>query len=205
MALLGRVVKPARRTGRRQGPIETKKWRTIENRAPGVIERQGVKQPLQTGIRAIDALIPDRQGPRELIIGDRGTGKTAIAVDTIINQKGKDVFCIYVAIGQKKLDRRRARADARTERRDGIHHHRHVSPAEPAALKWIAPFAGCAMGEELMYAGKDVLIIYDNSRSTRKRTVKSRSCCAARRAAKPTRATFSFCIRAFGTRGETLR
>ena len=131
-------------------------------RAPGVVERQGVKQPLQTGIRAIDALIPIGKGQRELIIGDRGTGKTAIAVDTIINQKGKNVFCIYVAIGQKNST---VAALAQTLEQNGAMEYTTivtVSPAEPAALKWIAPFAGCAMGEELMYAGKDVLIIYDN-------------------------------------------
>jgi F-type H+-transporting ATPase subunit alpha len=161
-ALLGRVVNPLGAPVDGKGPIETKKWRTIENRAPGVIERQGVKQPLQTGIRAIDALIPIGKGQRELIIGDRGTGKTAIAVDTIINQKGKNVFCIYVAIGQKNST---VAALAQTLEQNGAMEYTTivtVSPAEPAALKWIAPFAGCAMGEELMYAGKDVLIVYDN-------------------------------------------
>ena len=162
MALLGRVVNPLGAPVDGKGPIDTKKWRTIENRAPGVIERQGVKQPMQTGIRAIDALIPIGKGQRELIIGDRGTGKTAIAVDTIINQKGKNVFCIYVAIGQKNST---VAALAQTLEKNGAMEYTTivtVSPAEPAALKWIAPFAGCAMGEELMYAGKDVLIIYDN-------------------------------------------
>ena len=161
-ALLGRVVNPLGAPVDGKGEIKTKKWRTIENRAPGVIERQGVKQPLQTGIRAIDALIPIGKGQRELIIGDRGTGKTAIAVDTIINQKGKNVFCIYVAIGQKNST---VAALAQTLEQNGAMEYTTivtVSPAEPAALKWIAPFAGCAMGEELMYAGKDVLIIYDN-------------------------------------------
>jgi F-type H+-transporting ATPase subunit alpha len=161
-ALLGRVVNPLGAPVDGKGPIATKKWRTIENRAPGVIERQGVKQPMQTGIRAIDALIPIGKGQRELIIGDRGTGKTAIAVDTIINQKGKNVFCIYVAIGQKNST---VAALAQTLEQNGAMEYTTivtVSPAEPAALKWIAPFAGCAMGEELMYAGKDVLIIYDN-------------------------------------------
>ena len=161
-ALLGRVVNPLGAPVDGKGPIETKKWRTIENRAPGVVQRQGVKQPLQTGIRAIDALIPIGKGQRELIIGDRGTGKTAIAVDTIINQKGKNVFCIYVAIGQKNST---VAALAQTLEQNGAMEYTTivtVSPAEPAALKWIAPFAGCAMGEELMYAGKDVLIIYDN-------------------------------------------
>src|SRR5665213_2072702 len=119
-----------------KGEIKTKKWRTIENRAPGVIERQGVKQPLQTGIRAIDALIPIGKGQRELIIGDRGTGKTAIAVDTIINQKGKNVFCIYVAIGQKNST---VAALAQTLEKNGALEYTTivaVSAAEPASLKW---------------------------------------------------------------------
>jgi F-type H+-transporting ATPase subunit alpha len=161
-ALLGRVVNPLGIPVDGKGEIVTKKYRTIENRAPGVVDRQGVKQPLQTGIRAIDALIPIGKGQRELIIGDRGTGKTAIAIDTIINQKGKNVFCIYVAIGQKNST---VSALAQTLEQNGALEYTiivTVSSAEPAALKWIAPFAGCAMGEELMYQGKDVLIIYDN-------------------------------------------
>jgi F-type H+/Na+-transporting ATPase subunit alpha len=161
-ALLGRVVNPLGIPVDGKGPIASKKYRTIENTAPGVVQRQPVKQPLQTGIRAIDALIPIGKGQRELIIGDRGTGKTAIAIDTIINQKGKNVFCIYVAIGQKNST---VAALAQTLEKNGAMAYTTivtVSSAEPAALKWIAPFAGCAMGEELMYAGKDVLIIYDN-------------------------------------------
>jgi len=162
MALLGRVVNPLGVPVDGKGPIATKKYRTIENTAPGVIQRQPVKQPLQTGIRAIDALIPIGKGQRELIIGDRGTGKTAIAIDTIINQKGQNVFCIYVAIGQKNST---VSAVAQTLEKAGAMEYTTivtVSSAEPASLKWIAPFAGCAMGEELMYQGKDVLIIYDN-------------------------------------------
>jgi F-type H+-transporting ATPase subunit alpha len=161
-ALLGRVVNPLGVPVDGKGPIETKKYRTIENTAPGVIQRQPVKQPLQTGIRAIDALIPIGKGQRELIIGDRGTGKTAIAIDTIINQKGRNVFCIYVAIGQKNST---VAALAQTLDKAGAMEYTTivtVSSAEPAALKFIAPFAGCAMGEELMYQNKDVLIIYDN-------------------------------------------
>jgi F-type H+-transporting ATPase subunit alpha len=161
-ALLGRVVNPLGVPVDGKGPIETKKYRTIENTAPGVIQRQPVKQPLQTGIRAIDALIPIGKGQRELIIGDRGTGQTAIAIDTIINQKGRNVFCIYVAIGQKNST---VAALAQTLDKAGAMEYTTivtVSSAEPAALKFIAPFAGCAMGEELMYQNKDVLIIYDN-------------------------------------------
>ena len=161
-ALLGRVVNPLGQPIDGKGPIETKKFRTIENVAPGVVQRQAVKQSLPTGIRAIDALIPIGKGQRELIIGDRSTGKTAIAIDTIINQKGKDVFCIYVAIGQKNST---VAALAQVLEQKGAMEYTTivaVSPSEAAALRWIAPFAGCAMGEEMMYAGKDVLIIYDD-------------------------------------------
>ena len=161
-ALLGRVVNPLGIPVDGKGPIETKKYRTIENTAPGVVARQPVKQPLQTGIRAIDALIPIGKGQRELIIGDRGTGKTAIAIDTIINQKGRNVFCIYVAIGQKNST---ISSLQQTFEKAGAMDYTTivtVSSAEPAALKFIAPFAGCAMAEEMMYEGKDVLIIYDN-------------------------------------------
>ncbi len=161
-ALLGRVVNPLGQPVDGKGPIATKKYRTIENTAPGLIQRQPVKQPLQTGIRAIDALIPIGKGQRELIIGDRGTGKTAIAIDTIINQKGQNVFCIYVAIGQKNST---VSAVAQTLAKAGAMEYTTivtVSSAEPASLKWIAPFAGCSMAEELMYQGKDVLIVYDN-------------------------------------------
>jgi len=160
--LLGRVVNSLGQPVDGKGPITSKQYRTIENTAPTVIERQPVKQPLQTGIRAIDALIPIGKGQRELIIGDRGTGKTAIALDTIVNQKGRNVFCIYVAIGQKNstiaavaeiLDKRGAMAYTTIVT---------VSSSEPASLKYIAPFAGCAMAEHMMYEGKDVLIIYDD-------------------------------------------
>jgi F-type H+/Na+-transporting ATPase subunit alpha len=161
-ALLGRVVNPLGQPIDGKGPIETKKYRTIENVAPTVVQRQAVKQSLPTGIRAIDALIPIGKGQRELIIGDRSTGKTAIAVDTIINQKGGNVFCIYVAIGQKNST---VAALAQVLEQRGAMDYTTivaVSPSEAAALRWIAPFAGCAMAEELMYAGKDVLIIYDD-------------------------------------------
>jgi F-type H+/Na+-transporting ATPase subunit alpha len=161
-ALLGRVVDPLGQPVDGKGPIATRKYRTIENTAPTVIERQPVKQPLQTGIRAIDALIPIGKGQRELIIGDRQTGKTAIAIDTIINQKGNNVFCIYVAIGQKTSTV--AALSQILEHHGALEYTTIVAvgPAESPALKYIAPYAGCAMAEELMYAGKDVLIIYDD-------------------------------------------
>ncbi len=160
--MLGRVVNPLGQPVDGKGPIATSQYRTIENTAPSVIERQSVKQPLQTGIRAIDALIPIGKGQRELIIGDRGTGKTAIAIDTIINQKGQNVICIYVAIGQKNSTI--ASLQQTLEKAGAMEYTTivTVSAAEPASLKWIAPFAGCAMGEYFMYEGKDVLIIYDD-------------------------------------------
>ncbi len=161
-ALLGRVVNPLGQPVDGKGAINTNKFRTIENVAPSVVERQPVKQSLQTGIRAIDALIPIGKGQRELIIGDRSTGKTAIAIDTILNQKGRNVFCIYVAIGQKNSTV--AALAQILEQRGAMEYTTIVAvgPSEAAALRWIAPFAGAAMGEELMYSGKDVLIIYDD-------------------------------------------
>jgi F-type H+-transporting ATPase subunit alpha len=161
-ALLGRVVDALGAPVDGKGPIDTKKYRTIENTAPNVVERQSVTQSLPTGIRAIDALIPIGKGQRELIIGDRSTGKTAIAIDTIINQKGRNVFCIYVAIGQKNSTI--AALSQVLEQKGAMEYTTivTVSPAEAAALRWLAPFAGAAMGEELMYQGKDVLIVFDD-------------------------------------------
>ncbi len=161
-ALLGRAVNPLGQPIDDKGPINATRFRTIENVAPSVVDRQPVKQPLQTGIRVLDALIPIGRGQRELIIGDRSTGKTAIALDAIINQRGKNVICIYVAIGQKNST---VAAVAQTlESRGAMEYTTIVAagPSEAAALKWMAPYAGCAMGEEFMYQGKDVLIIYDD-------------------------------------------
>jgi F-type H+-transporting ATPase subunit alpha len=161
-SLLGRVVDPLGNAVDGKGEIVATKYRTIENTAPTVVERQPVKQPLQTGIRAIDALIPIGKGQRELIIGDRQVGKTAIAMDTIINQKGKNVFCIYVAIGQKNSTI--SALTSRFEMEGAMEYTTIVttSPADSPALKYIAPYAGCAMAEELMNEGKDVLIVYDD-------------------------------------------
>jgi F-type H+-transporting ATPase subunit alpha len=161
-SLLGRVVDPLGNAVDGKGTITATRYRTIENTAPTVVERQPVKQPMQTGIRAIDALIPIGKGQRELIIGDRQVGKTAIAMDTIINQKGKNVFCIYVAIGQKNST---VSALASRFEMEGAMEYTTIvttSPADSPALKYIAPYAGCAMAEDLMYSGKDVLIIYDD-------------------------------------------
>jgi F-type H+-transporting ATPase subunit alpha len=161
-ALIGRVVNALGEPIDGKGPIAFSGYRPIERIAPGVVERQDVDTPVQTGIKAIDSMIPIGRGQRELIIGDRQTGKTAIAVDTIINQKGKDLICIYVAIGQKKA------AIARTvgllERFGAMEHTIVVvaSADESAALQYIAPYAGCAIGEEFMETGRDALVIYDD-------------------------------------------
>ncbi len=160
--LVGRVVNALGQPIDGKGPIQFDGYRPIERIAPGVIERQDVDTPVQTGVKAIDSMIPIGRGQRELIIGDRQTGKTAIALDTIINQKGKDLVCIYVAIGQKKA------AIARTvsilESFGAMENTIIVvsSAEEPAALQYIAPYAGCAMGEEFMETGRDALVIYDD-------------------------------------------
>ena len=160
--LLGRVINPLGQPLDGKGPAKTSKFRTIEAVAPKVIERQPVKQPLQTGIKIIDALVPIGRGQRELIIGDRQTGKTAIALDTIINQKEEDVICIYVAVGQKTSTVAQV-VDVLTKN-DAMDYTIVVvaNAKDPASLLYIAPFAGCAMGEDFMYSGKDVLIIYDD-------------------------------------------
>jgi F-type H+-transporting ATPase subunit alpha len=160
--LIGRVVNALGQPIDGKGSIQNSGYRAIERIAPGVIERQDVDTPVQTGIKAIDAMIPIGRGQRELIIGDRQTGKTAIAIDTIINQKGKDLICIYVAIGQKKAAV--ARTIALLERFGAMEHTIIVMAAadEPAAMQYIAPYAGCAIGEEFMEKGRDALIVYDD-------------------------------------------
>ncbi|MCT7730167.1 MAG: F0F1 ATP synthase subunit alpha, partial [Lactobacillus iners] len=161
-ALIGRVVNPLGQPVDGLGEIKTTKTRPIESKAPGVMERQSVNQPLQTGIKAIDALVPIGRGQRELIIGDRKTGKTALAIDTIINQKGQNVICIYVAIGQKEST---VKNSVQTLKRFGAMDYTIVvqaGPSEPAPMLYIAPYAGTAMGEEFMYNGKDVLIVFDD-------------------------------------------
>ena len=161
-ALLGRVVNAIGVPIDGKGPIATDKRRPIEGRAPGIIERKSVHEPLQTGIMSVDGMIPIGRGQRELIIGDRGTGKTAIAVDTILNQKGKGVICVYVAIGQKATTVARV---VKTLEENGALDYSIVVAAnadEVATMQYLAPFAGCTMGEEFMYDGKHVLIIYDD-------------------------------------------
>ena len=161
-ALVGRVVNAVGQPIDAKGPINTDKFRNVERIAPGVIKRQPVNVPVQSGITAIDALIPIGRGQRELIIGDRQTGKTAIALDTIINQKGKDLICIYVAIGQKQSSV--AQVVGTLEKYGAMEHTIVVSAAasDPAALQYLAPFAGTAMGEEFMESGRDALIVYDD-------------------------------------------
>lgn len=161
-ALLGRVVNPLGQPLDGKGPIETDKFRDVERIAPGIVERQPVVEPLQTGIKAIDSMIPIGRGQRELIIGDRQTGKTTIAIDTIINQKDTDVICIYVAIGQKNSTV--AQIQDILERHGAMDYTIIVSAtaSETAPIQYLAPYAGCAMGEEFMEEGKHVLIIYDD-------------------------------------------
>ncbi len=160
--LIGRVVNALGEPIDGKGPIKFERYRPVERIAPGVVERKDVDTPLLTGIKAIDAMIPIGRGQRELIIGDRQTGKTAIAIDTILNQKGKDVVCIYVAIGQKKAQV--ARIVATLEKFGAMDYTVVVvaSADEPAALQYLAPYAGCAIGEEFMEQGRDALIVYDD-------------------------------------------
>ena len=161
-ALLGRVVNAIGQPIDGAGPIASQEYRAVESPAPGIIDRQPVKEPMQTGIKAIDSMIPIGRGQRELIIGDRQTGKTTIALDTILNQKGKDVICIYVAIGQKRST---VTGLVNTLKEAGAMDYTIVVAAtasEPSPLQYLAPYAGCAMGEFFMNRGQHVLIVYDD-------------------------------------------
>ena len=160
--MIGRVVNALGQPIDGAGPIQTEEFRPIESNAPGICDREPVHQPLQTGIKAIDSMIPIGRGQRELIIGDRQTGKTTVAADTIINQKGQNVICIYVAIGQKRST---VASLVENLARNGAMDYTIVVAAtasEASPLQYIAPYSGCAMGEYFMYKGKDVLIIYDD-------------------------------------------
>ncbi len=161
-ALIGRIVDPLGNPIDGGGPIEAAERRPLEFKAPGVVQRQPVKEPLQTGLKAIDSMIPIGRGQRELIIGDRTTGKTAICVDTILNQRGQDVICIYVAIGQKASTV--AQVYERLKEEGAMDYTIIVtaSAAEAAPIKWMAPYAGCAMGEYFMFQGGHALCIYDD-------------------------------------------
>lgn len=160
--LIGRVVNPLGQPVDGLGPIKTSKTRPIESPAPGVMDRKSVHEPLQTGIKAIDALVPIGRGQRELIIGDRQTGKTSVAIDTILNQKDENMICIYVAIGQKEST---VRTSVEVLRKHGAMDYTIVvtaSASQPAPLQYLAPYAGVTMGEEFMYNGKHVLVVYDD-------------------------------------------
>ncbi len=161
-AMIGRVVDPLGNPLDGKGPIVTDKRRPVESKAPSVLARQSVKEPMQTGLKSIDSMVPIGRGQRELIIGDRQTGKTAIAIDTIINQKGQNMICIYVAIGQKASTV--ASVVGRLEEAGAMDYSIVVSAtaSQPAPLLYIAPYAGVAMAEEFMYSGKHVLIVYDD-------------------------------------------
>ena len=161
-AMIGRVVNALGQPVDGRGPVDTKDFRRVEIKAPGIVKRQPVKEPLQTGLKAIDAMIPIGRGQRELIIGDRQTGKTAVAVDTIINQKSTGVKCIYVAIGQKQSSI--AAVVRKLEEYGALDHTVIVaaSASESAAMQYIAPYAGCAMGEYFRDRGQDALIVYDD-------------------------------------------
>ncbi len=161
-SLVGRIVDPLGRPLDNKGPIKAKEFRPIEFLAPGVISREPVKEPLQTGIKAIDSMIPIGRGQRELVIGDRSIGKSAILVDTILNQKETDVFCIYVVIGQKTATV--ARFVEKLEQSGAMEYTTIVSASAqaPAALQYIAPYAGCALGEYFMYGSKHALVMYDD-------------------------------------------
>lgn len=161
-ALIGRVVNPLGQPVDGLGDIETTGFRSVETPAPGVMQRKSVSEPLQTGLKAIDALVPIGRGQRELVIGDRQTGKTSVAIDAILNQKGQDMICIYVAIGQKEST---VRTQVETLRKHGALDYTIVvtaSASQPSPLLYIAPYAGVAMAEEFMYNGKHVLIVYDD-------------------------------------------
>lgn len=161
-AMMGRVVNALGQPADGKGPIATSHFMPIERIAPGIVDRQGVKEPMQTGLKAIDSMVPIGRGQRELIIGDRQTGKTAVALDTIINQRGKDVICVYVAIGQKASTI--AQVQATLEKYDAMSYTIIVvaSASEPAAMQYIAPYSGCAIGEYFMDRGKAVLCVYDD-------------------------------------------
>ena len=161
-AMVGRVVDALGRPIDGKGPIVTDKTRPLEGRAPNVVQRQSVNEPVQTGLKAIDAMIPIGRGQRELIIGDRQTGKTAIALDAVINQKGSGVYCIYVAVGQKSSN---VAAVVKTLERYGAMEYTTVVSAtanEAASMQYIAPYAGCTIAEEFMYTGRHALVIYDD-------------------------------------------
>ena len=190
-ALIGRVVNALGQPVDGKGPIDAKEFRAIERYAPGVVDRRSVKEPLQTGIKAIDAMIPIGRGQRELIIGDRQTGKTAIAVDTILNQKGQEVQCFYVAVGQKRSTVAQV---VKVFEDNGAMAYTTVvvaSASESAPLQYLAPYAGCAMGEYFRDIGATPCASTTTCPSTPPPTASCRSCSAGLRDGRPIRATCS--------------
>jgi F-type H+/Na+-transporting ATPase subunit alpha len=161
-SLIGRIVDPLGNPVDGGGPLQGSETRPLEFKAPGVVDRQPVKEPLQTGLKAIDSMIPIGRGQRELIIGDRTTGKTAICVDTILNQRGQDVICIYIAIGQKASTVAQVYEHLKNEGAMDYTIIVNASASEAAPIKWMAPFAGCAMGEYFMFDGRNALCMYDD-------------------------------------------
>ena len=195
-ALVGRVVNALGQPIDDKGPIATDKFYPLERLAPGVIDRQPVREPMATGLKAIDSMIPIGRGQRELIIGDRQTGKTAVVLDTIINSKGKDLICIYCAIGQKRSTVAQV---VKILDDSGAMDYTIVVAAtasEPAPMQYIAPYAACAMGEYFRDTKRHAVASTTIFPSTRPRTARFRCCCAVRRDARPIRATCSTCTRA---------
>ncbi len=194
--LIGRVVDSLGQPIDGKGPMNAKLTAPIEKIAPGVIARQSVDQPMQTGLKAIDLMVPIGRGQRELIIGDRQTGKTAVALDAIINQKDTGVVCIYVAVGQKASSI--ANVVRKLEEHGAMDHTIVVAAtaSEAAALQYLAPYAGCTMGEFFRDRGEDALIVYDELVQASRGLPSDFRCCAARRAAKPTLVTYSICTAA---------
>lgn len=195
--LLGRVVDSLGNPIDGKGPVETTLTSPVEKVAPGVIQRQSVDEPVQTGLKSIDAMVPIGRGQRELIIGDRQTGKTAVAIDAIINQKGTGIKCIYVAIGQKQSSI--ANVVRKLEEHGAMEHTIVVaaSASESAALQYIAPYSGCSMGEYFRDRGEDALIIYDDLTKQAWLTVRFPCCYAAHLVVKLILAMYFICTRAF--------
>jgi len=198
-AMIGRVVDALGNPIDGKGEIVTTEFNPIERIAPGIIDRQPVKEPLQTGIKAIDAMVPIGRGQRELIIGDRQTGKTAVAIDTIINQKGKDVICIYVAIGQKASTV--AQVVQKLEDFGAMDYTIVVcaTASDPAAMQFLAPYSGVAIGEYFRDNGRHALTIYDDLSKQARHTAKSRFCSADLRVARLIPETFSIFTRDFSS------
>jgi F-type H+-transporting ATPase subunit alpha len=191
--LIGRVVNSLGQPIDGKGPINAKLTEPIEKVAPGVIWRKSVSQPVQTGLKSVDSMVPVGRGQRELIIGDRQTGKTAVAVDAIINQKGEGMICIYVAIGQKASTI--ANVVRKLEEHGAMEYTIVVAAtaSESAAMQYIAPYSGCTMGEYFRDRGQDALIVYDDLTKQAWAYRQVSCCCAVRRAVKPTPATCSTC------------